>query len=557
MKVVVTIASLLISQMLFGQDKVFLRGGEYVCEDLRLSFFDGFSQDSLNSDFWRTTYPFPKPYDRFLHHDCEEELQVYRDSNVIVSNGILSLQARREDFRYVDILEKESPCYPGLDSFNIDFDYTSGMIHSQDGVRFGKGRYEISCKLPQGKGFWPAFWLWAIDEIDVFDDVDDNTVADRLNVGTISTASPRPKCGLDDLYTGNLSQGFHIYAAEWHEYGIDFYINSVLVYRIPRYYRLNGDPLLVQCGQYIPIGWYVENSCYPDFDREFPLIANLGITFRHPPNASTVFPQSLEIDYISVYERMPVDDDRNLCGVDIDMPSTFCLGDNVVAEVLVSSWDSSDSISVLSSDIFIDSIINNFIYATVIGADGEGDIIVDYYSQYCPEVQTVQKAFLVGPPDFSLSMSELFGCEFLTVTIVDFISNASDDVVWNVVGGEVVSDLGFGMVIIEVLADNVFIECTLTNQCGSIMRSISYKKECTGDIFRVVSNPVNSVLHLKNYLSQDLELGVLDLNNGTPPATIIVGPGINSVSVATMNPGVYLLFGENAGQPYSERFVKY
>ncbi len=37
------------------------------------------------------------------------------------------------------------------------FDYTSGMIYSN--YKFDYGMFEIKCKIPKGKGFWPAFWM--------------------------------------------------------------------------------------------------------------------------------------------------------------------------------------------------------------------------------------------------------------------------------------------------------------------------------------------------------------------------------------------------------------
>jgi beta-glucanase (GH16 family) len=53
-----------------------------------------------------------------------------------------------------------------------------GLISSTEKFKYGK--YEIEAKLPQGKGLWPAFWMWAWEsyppEIDVLE-----AYSDRAN----------------------------------------------------------------------------------------------------------------------------------------------------------------------------------------------------------------------------------------------------------------------------------------------------------------------------------------------------------------------------------------
>src|SRR5437868_5259447 len=38
------------------------------------------------------------------------------------------------------------------------YDYTSGMISSHGKFEFQYGTMEIRCKIPRGRGLWPAFW---------------------------------------------------------------------------------------------------------------------------------------------------------------------------------------------------------------------------------------------------------------------------------------------------------------------------------------------------------------------------------------------------------------
>lgn len=65
------------------------------------------------------------------------ELQYYTDKNHKLQNGQLTIEARKEDF--------------GGSRF------TSTRLISKNGFKYGV--YEMSAKLPSGRGTWPAFWL--------------------------------------------------------------------------------------------------------------------------------------------------------------------------------------------------------------------------------------------------------------------------------------------------------------------------------------------------------------------------------------------------------------
>lgn len=53
----------------------------------------------------------------------------------------------------------------------INSPFGTGLVTCESD--FGFGKFEIEAKLPKGKGLWPAFWMWAVDEwppeIDIFE----------------------------------------------------------------------------------------------------------------------------------------------------------------------------------------------------------------------------------------------------------------------------------------------------------------------------------------------------------------------------------------------------
>jgi beta-glucanase (GH16 family) len=76
--------------------------------------------------------------------------------------------------------------------------------------------------------------------------------------------------------------GFHIFGIEWGPEYINFYVDDVL------YNQLTPED--------VPGEWV--------YDQPFYILLNLAVggNFVGPPNANTVFPQTMLVDYVRVYE---------------------------------------------------------------------------------------------------------------------------------------------------------------------------------------------------------------------------------------------------------------
>jgi beta-glucanase (GH16 family) len=103
------------------------------------------------------------------------ELELYTQESVLVSNGMLTLRANKTS-RAIEYCERDCRKY----------NYTSGMVQSGDGhwpdrpagFTFTYGYVEARAKIPLGKGLWPSIWLWPANykdppEIDIMETVDD------------------------------------------------------------------------------------------------------------------------------------------------------------------------------------------------------------------------------------------------------------------------------------------------------------------------------------------------------------------------------------------------
>jgi len=210
------------------------------------------------------------------------ELEAYtnRPQNVFVEDGNLVIRARREN-------------YTGPDG--VSRNYTSARLKTAGKFSQAYGRFEARIKIPYGQGLWPAFWMlgddlgtagWpACGEIDVMENIgkEPSTVH-----GTLHGPGYSANDGITASY--NLSNGrrfaddFHVFAVEWDANAIRFYVDDALYAT-----RARSD---------LPAGkkWV--------FDHPFFLLLNVAVGGDWPgnPDATTVFPQTMRVDYVRIYQ---------------------------------------------------------------------------------------------------------------------------------------------------------------------------------------------------------------------------------------------------------------
>jgi beta-glucanase (GH16 family) len=219
----------------------------------KLAFQDEFDGSSLNEKIWETQFPWGR--DR-----CSVgELQLYAPDAFKVVNSKLQISAK--------------PLEPGK-----CYQYSSGLISTHKSFATQYGRFEIRCKIPRGKGLWPAFWLLPTDtswppEIDVFETIgtDPNTV----HMTTHWSENGQHRSNGKEFTGPDFSDGFHTFAVEWTESTMVWFVDGVERHRVE-----NGSP---------------RGQMY--------LLANMAVGGSWPgaPDATTQFPATFEIDYIRAY----------------------------------------------------------------------------------------------------------------------------------------------------------------------------------------------------------------------------------------------------------------
>ena len=214
------------------------------------------------------------------------ELEYYTDrpANAEIRNGSLLITARKEKFTGADGVARE---------------YTSARLKTQTLFAQTYGRFEARIKIPAGEGMWPAFWMLGDDiskigwpkcgEIDIMENI-----GKEPSIVHGSLHGPRSPTGTSDLTAPfslppgkRFADDFHLYAVEWEPAAVRFYVDSSL------YATFTSDQW--------PSGqkWV--------FDHPFFIILNLAVggDWPGPPDAATVFPQSMLVDYVRVYAKGP------------------------------------------------------------------------------------------------------------------------------------------------------------------------------------------------------------------------------------------------------------
>jgi len=204
------------------------------------------------------------------------ELEYYtnRPTNASLDgNGNLAITARAES-------------YAGLS-------YTSSRIKTAGLFDQTYGRFEARMRMPWGPGIWPAFWLLGSNvgsagwpqcgEIDIMElrgqkpSIINGTVH---GPGYSGAAGITKSFGLEN---DRFDVNFHVFAVEWGENYIDFFVDNTLY-------------------QEITPGSVTGNWV---FNHPFHIIINVAVGGNYVgfPTSQTPFPQTMLVDYVRVYRE--------------------------------------------------------------------------------------------------------------------------------------------------------------------------------------------------------------------------------------------------------------
>lgn len=196
------------------------------------------------------------------------ELQYYtnRTENAVVQGGLLRIKARKENYN--------------------GSTFTSARLLTKGKFDFKYGRVEVSAKMPEGVGTWPAVWMLGADidtnpwpacgEIDIMEHLgrDLNNIYATLHYPGRSGGNANG----NTKKIADATTAFHKYTLDWSATAIKMYVDGQLIHSVP-------------------------NSAAIPFNHRFFLILNLAIggNFGGAVDAGLTNAE-LQVDYVRVYQ---------------------------------------------------------------------------------------------------------------------------------------------------------------------------------------------------------------------------------------------------------------
>jgi len=212
------------------------------------------------------------------------ELESYttRTDNAFQQDGNLVIKVLKEEYKGADEIARS---------------YTSARLKTEGKFSQMYGRFEARIKIPRGQGIWPAFWMLGNDidkpggwpdcgEIDIMENIGKEPA---LVHGTIHGPGYSGDKGPTSSYAlpGALAfaDDFHVYAVEWEPKAIRFYVDGHL-------YATRTPAELPKGTKWV-------------YNHPFFLLLNVAVGGSWPgnPDGTSVFPQTMLVDYVRVYRR--------------------------------------------------------------------------------------------------------------------------------------------------------------------------------------------------------------------------------------------------------------
>ena len=238
--------------------------------------------DEFNAPNGSTVDPKKWVFDTGGHGWGNQELEYYtnRAENAHIEEGSLVIKVIKESFTGPDGVKRE---------------YTSARLKTQGLFSQTYGRFEARIKIPFGQGIWPAFWMlgdlkparWPnTGEIDIMENIGKEPL---IVHGTIHGPGYSGASGITSSFNSpngkRFADQFHVYAVEWEPNEIRWYVDNNL-------YKTTTPANLPNGTKWV-------------YDHPFFMLLNVAVGGGWPgsPDASTVFPQSMLVDYVRVYKR--------------------------------------------------------------------------------------------------------------------------------------------------------------------------------------------------------------------------------------------------------------
>ena len=250
-----------------GSDEIVIPPSGYTTPEsypgMNLIWQDEFSGDELDLNYWT----FEEGGNWY-----NNEIQYYRKENTVLYEGHLVIEAKKEAFGTRQ--------------------HTSSRMKTENKFDFQYGRVDIRAALPYGKGIWPALWMlgdnistvgWpACGEIDIMELVGHQPSTLYGTVHWSNAGQHAQYGGHTNLSSGTFNDAFHVFSITWDENYIKWLLDDQVFHTID-----------------------ITPAELSEFKQKYFFIFNVAVGGDWPgfPDATTVFPQRMIVDYIRVFQE--------------------------------------------------------------------------------------------------------------------------------------------------------------------------------------------------------------------------------------------------------------
>ena len=220
-----------------------------------------------------------------------EELQWYQKENASVSNGILTIEVRKED--------RPTPYYDPNSTYwqerRQKIEYSSASMHTKGKKNWIYGRFEMKAKIPVANGLWPTWWTmgenkdWpAGGEIDIMEYFKGQLITNLAFLSAEGKAEFVPRLFNVDSLGGNAwASQFHVWRMDWTKESIEFFLDDKPLNKVLLDTLVNKD-----------------GSAFNPFRQPHFMVLTMAVGGTNGGDPmGTFFPQKLEVDYIRVYQQ--------------------------------------------------------------------------------------------------------------------------------------------------------------------------------------------------------------------------------------------------------------
>ena len=221
-----------------------------------------------------------------------EELQWYQPENASCQDGLLVIEARKEN--------RPNPRYqPGSNDWRKKWptiNYTSACLLTKGKKTWQYGRFEMKARIDISKGIWPAWWTLGVEknwpgngEIDIMEYYRGMLLANIACLGKDRKAEWYSNTFKTDSLGGAAWAGrFHVWRMDWTEAFIALYCDDQLLNKV--------DLAMLE---------KKDGSKFNPFKQPHYMLLNLAIGGQNGGDPSqTDFPKRFEVDYVRVYQKL-------------------------------------------------------------------------------------------------------------------------------------------------------------------------------------------------------------------------------------------------------------